>query len=88
MMTADTQSDPCVKEAPQLVHCKRCDMPLAPRQEIERALALLRQAGMSEAVAEERHSLLHICSSCKCNQSARSMRNVKVALFLQNAKGK
>lgn len=87
-MADDIQSDPCLKEPPQLAHCACCGIPLAPRQEIEHVVALLKQAGMSEAVVEERRSLLHTCTGCKNNQSAHSMRNVRMTLFLQTAKRK
>jgi len=48
-----------------LAACRICDTPFAPRKEIDYVVALLINAGLPEAVAEQRRAMLEVCPACK-----------------------
>jgi len=45
--------------------CRICNTPFAPRKEIDYVVSLLIQAGLPEALAEQRRASLEICPACK-----------------------
>ncbi|MDR1311509.1 MAG: 4Fe-4S dicluster domain-containing protein [Burkholderiaceae bacterium] len=52
-----------------LARCTSCDKPFAPLKEVEYAIDLLRQSGISPAAVEARRTLMHTCTDCKRRQS-------------------
>ncbi len=53
----------------KLARCSSCDKPFAPQKEVEYAIDLLKQAGVSEEALKAHHSLMYLCTDCKRRQS-------------------
>ncbi len=54
----------------RLATCTACDKPFAPLKEVEYAIELLKQSGMSPVAVEARRALMYTCIDCKRKQNA------------------
>lgn len=65
-----------------LLNCQACHRPFAPQKEVEYAVALLRQSGMTEEDAAARRAQFATCPECKRKQNMNQKDNVALSLYL------
>jgi hydrogenase-4 component H len=67
----------------KLANCVCCGKPFAPQKEIEYAIDLLKQTGMTVDAVEMRRDQLQTCPDCKRQQSVQMTDKVELTRFMQ-----
>ncbi|MEC5344523.1 hydrogenase 4 subunit H [Brenneria populi] len=70
-----------------LLNCRVCRRPFAPQKEVEYAMALMAQSGLSAQEVESRRAHFETCPECKRKQNMVNKDNVTLSRYVQPPAG-
>lgn len=81
-MAVSNKADLYQRATFKLLDCHVCHRPFAPQKEVEYAMALLVQSGLTEAEVESQRNRFETCPECKRKQNMNQRGNVMLSQHL------